>query len=512
MELITASKYFDSVKGINFFQLPEPLQKGHEFVLKSTENGKNWSAYSNNENIRRVIDAYFSKMDQYLEKNPAKKKAPPAEEIKPEAETHTPVKHHPKKVHHKPAVQVPDEEDDITFVERIPEEIRFMRRYLSLNGKKKAKDDLLRFINAMHRAIMEKRIRKTSPYAKQMEYIQDKLIKQYNSMTKPMMMEVNEKIVNEFKSLIASEKVMPSVALIKRYISLNGKYGVKEKAQVLMTAMTKAFDKGKIAKSDKYFKIFDQMHYNLNTYVKNKGQKILSIPQPELNGLNGFLSGCGCEMQGHEEVDGLNCIEDQSAKVIPIKPAVMNSMDFRQMQFKTLGFVGKYRKLIGDPAKGFSAMVFGKPKMGKSFLCMDFAGYLARNHGTVLYIAREEGLDMTLQDKLKAKDVAHPNLFVAEEIPEDLKPYDFVFFDSVSKLGLSAGDLDALRANNPGKSFIFVFQTTKDGHFKGANEFQHDVDIVIEVPEKGLAIQNGRFNQGGEMAIFSDQGLAREAA
>jgi hypothetical protein len=174
------------------------------------------------------------------------------------------------------------------------------------------------------------------------------------------------------------------------------------------------------------------------------------------------------------------------------------------MQFITLGFVGKYRKLIGDPSKGFTAMVYGRPKMGKSFLCVDFAGYLARNHGKVLYIAKEEGLDFTLQEKLKAKDVAHPNLDVSESIPEDLSNYNFVFLDSVNKLGLSTEDLQILKENNSGISFIYIFQTNKDGNFRGANEFQHDVDVVIEIPEKGLAVQNGRFNQGGEMRIFEE--------
>lgn len=49
-----------------------------------------------------------------------------------------------------------------------------------------------------------------------------------------------------------------------------------------------------------------------------------------------------------------------------------------------------------------------------------------------------------------------------------------------------------------------LFQTTKDGKFRGANSFQHDVDVVIDIPEKGRAVQMGRFNQGGEMYIFDD--------
>jgi predicted ATP-dependent serine protease len=53
---------------------------------------------------------------------------------------------------------------------------------------------------------------------------------------------------------------------------------------------------------------------------------------------------------------------------------------------------------------------------------------------------------------------------------------------------------------------------TKAGQFRGGNEAQHDVDVVIELPEKGKAVQFGRFNQGGEMGIFEqdkDRGITR---
>ena len=181
----------------------------------------------------------------------------------------------------------------------------------------------------------------------------------------------------------------------------------------------------------------------------------------------------------------------------------MSSTDVVKLNFKKLGFIGKWKKLIGDPSAGFRAMIFGKPKMGKSYLAVDFAGYLARQHGTVLYVAKEEGIDDTLQKKLKDKNVAHPDLYVGDYLPEDLSAYDFVFLDSVNKLGLMPEDLDRLNKTYPHTSFIDVFQTTKQGNFRGGNEFQHDVDVVIEVPEKGKAVQFGRFNQGGELNIFS---------
>src|SRR5207244_2837416 len=56
------------------------------------------------------------------------------------------------------------DEPQPTMVERIPEELRFIKRYINLNGKIKTKDDILRFINSLQKAILEKRIRKTSSY------------------------------------------------------------------------------------------------------------------------------------------------------------------------------------------------------------------------------------------------------------------------------------------------------------------------------------------------------------
>ena len=115
---------------------------------------------------------------------------------------------------------------------------------------------------------------------------------------------------------------------------------------------------------------------------------------------------------------------------------------------------------------------------------------------------KRKGWIMTLQKKLNDNHVKHPNLYMASVLPENLSAYDFIFLDSVNRLGFTSEDLNRLKAANPAKSFVFIFQSTKNGNFRGENSFQHDVDVVIEVPEKGKAVQMGRFNQGGEMPIF----------
>ncbi|WP_220248066.1 hypothetical protein [Chitinophaga rhizophila] len=83
--------------------------------------------------------------------------------------------------------------------------------------------------------------------------------------------------------------------------------------------------------------------------------------------------------------------------------------------------------------------------------------------------------------------------------------------DSVTRLKLTPEDLRALKESYPGKSFIYVYQVTKTGQFRGSQEAQHDVDVVIEVPEKGRAVQFGRYNQGGEMDIFENKKYVQAA-
>ena len=182
-------------------------------------------------------------------------------------------------------------------------------------------------------------------------------------------------------------------------------------------------------------------------------------------------------------------------------PEVISSIELSEMQFETIGLQGKYLGLIGDPSKGFTCMVYGKPKSGKSTLCIDFARHLAENHGKVLYAAIEEGYGYTMKEKLERLNAVHKNLFVSENIPEDLSQFDFVFIDSVSKGKVDNDKLNKLSKSYPNTAFIFIFHSTKDGDFRGGQENAHDVDCIIEVKD-GIANGKGRFGVGGEVRVF----------
>jgi hypothetical protein len=534
--MITINNYHERTKSLVFNTLPEVLQKGHDFVKKITNNGSTWEKYHASETIKKVVDTYFEKLGAYIENNPPlsptkgpvkkKGKSPASKQVEKDIKDYSQIEtkelyrliqmEEEAKKEHGTTAQIKQRITAIrkelgirkenwkagkgnkakasvahvSSVERISEEVRFIKRFVNLDGKTKTRDELLRFINSLQKAILEKKIRKTSPHASEIRLIQDKLIDTFNNMGREIKIQLKPETLEKLAAIANDEKVMPSVNFIKRYINLNGKTGTKEKARLLLGQINRAYENGTVKDGDPYIVELHDIKKNLESYIGEKTSKVLDIEPNTLSGLNGIL-GCACQ--------NLNGLDDIGTTPTP---AIMNSMDFANMQFQTLGFKGKWLQLIGDPSKNFTIMVFGKPKMGKSYLCIEFAGYLARSHGRVLYVAKEEGLDKTLQDKLNDKDVKHPNLDVARILPNNLSGYDFIFLDSVNKLGLQPEDLNRLKALNPGKAFIYVFQTTKDGNFRGANSFQHDVDSVIEVPEKGKAVQFGRFNQGGEIQIF----------
>jgi hypothetical protein len=505
MEKITISNYYNTVKGMDWHSMPDGLKEGHEFIQGlHTDGTKDFQLYSLDKDIQATVDLYFTKLREHLSK-PAQPSKPAQRADKQPAKQAKPVKQRPAKPAPKAAAAKPapvdnDPEDAINYSERMPDEIRFIKRYIALHDKVKTKDEILRFIKALQKSILEKRIRKTSEYAADIEKIQKDLVDTYNKMKGRATFVISKAAVEKYREKTAGERVYLSVQYLNRFRNIIGKAGMKKKAAGLAAFIKKALSNGKITKKDPYHKQLEMVLDKIGRFTKDRSAKSIEISQQQLNGLEGILNGA--DLSGVYGLDGFAGTDDTDLYDRVQRPQIMNSLDFVNMKFDTLGFTGKWREFIGDPSRNFTAMVFGKPKFGKSFLCIDFAGYLARYHGNVLYVAKEETLDLTLQEKLKDKNVAHQNLTVAAELPANLAPYDFVFLDSVSKLGYTPQDLDRLKALNPAKSFVYIFQTTKDGNFRGVNSYQHDVDIVIEVPEPGLATQMGRFNQGGTMQIF----------
>jgi len=525
--MITIENYHNQTCKIDFSKLPEPLKKGNDLAKKALAN--QMSAYKGNETISRVVDSYIAKLNQYLEANApvvekAEKKAKslqpkekkpsssPVEVAIRKASEHSKMwvvwdvkrnalfanekfsthaeavafvnqnglkmkaeKQHSAHAKRKTSTQSKPIKDSGERVEMIPLELSYIRRYVALHGKVKSKRSVLTLLTSLQKAILERRIRKDSVYAKEIIQIQNQLISLVEGMDEMVEIEIDAKKLAHYKEIVSTRRIRESITFLKRYLSLHGKSDVQDKAKRLKDAMERSVKRGVITKDDPYSERLNQAYKSLVLYLNEKSDSP-SISEGELNGIRNLVSG-------------------SILKKALSNSDVLSSQDLLRMDFETIGLKGKFRNLIGDPSVGFTAMVFGQPKSGKSTLMLEFAQELAVHHGQVLYAAIEEGYGYTLKEKIQRVGATSSRLHFSEKLPSNLNAYDFVFVDSVSRAGMELEDMIKLKNRYPRTGFIFIFHSTKDGKFRGGNELAHEVDVIIEV-EEGLAIGIGRFGQG----------------
>lgn len=203
------------------------------------------------------------------------------------------------------------------------------------------------------------------------------------------------------------------------------------------------------------------------------------------------------------KMSGLSGVAEPAAAyaAAPEEVKIISAQELVNKKFRTIGLRGKFRTLIGDPEPGFSGMIHGKPKQGKSTVAIEFAKDLTKL-GKVLYAAIEEGQGYTLQDKVIRNHANVPGLDFSNKLPVSLVGYSYVFIDSVSDARLNEDTFDALiKMYKPqGISIIGVFHATKDGKFKGGQAFAHAVDVMIRV-EDGIAHAQGRYAPPGAISI-----------
>ena len=125
-------------------------------------------------------------------------------------------------------------------------------------------------------------------YAKEITQIQDQLVKLYKEMSDETKVEIGSGNLARYKRIADSEKTMPSIIYIKRFISLHGKTGVKEKAKRLHSQMLNAVKAKTLQENDPYKVRLESVYTALREYIEGK-TKSPTITQAELNGLMGMV-------------------------------------------------------------------------------------------------------------------------------------------------------------------------------------------------------------------------------
>ena len=477
---LTINNYTEATKNIDFKKLSESAQEAHKGFTDFAD------FYNDDKDIKEMLDNHFDEVESYLKKGASKTTV--SNDCNDDEKASKPKKRKKKASKTKEKKQAKSKKPNAHKIEKVHEEIKFIKRYLLLNNKDKTKKQILLFINALQRAISERRIRKTSKYANEINHIQEQLVGLYNRMNEATRIELETKIFEKYYAIAYSEAVMPEISIIKQYIGLNGKANVKERAKRLLVKITNYIVKDKITENSKYFSKIKTIKKSLESYVIGETDKI-KIHKAELNGLQGITNS-------------------NAQKKKEIKRGYTPN-EILAMSFDMLGLSGKWKRLFGDVPHLFYFMIWGGAGSGKSTMAIEFAYYLTEKlNKKVCYVAEEQKISFSLQSIIKRLGLKGDSLIFEPNLGTDYSDFDIVFIDSITTLGLTGKDLEKLIKNFPNTSFVFLLQSTKGSkNFRGGNDILHllDTNVVVERQDLDSSIaridDKNRFGGKGEIEV-----------
>lgn len=473
--------------------------------------------YGEDEKIDEYIDKFIELLNKELSASSSKKKsvnkkavakfpkrktAKPAKSVKPKkAAKSAPAKPAKAKTVKTPktpkapkAPKAPATPANVKYVEDIDIEVSLIKSFALLHNKTKTVPQLTTLLRKINKAILQKKIRANSVFADDIKNMQkklEKLIEKLKGANANAKIEIDD--VEKFREIGNSEKLLKSVTFIIRYMNLVNKPDIDAKAARLLSEIKNAEGKGTL--DNKYSDLISFVKTNLSKYDRHD---MLPIPEPDLQGLTGH-AGLGFVPQVVSMVvAGLltNEIYDRKRRA-----ETVTADKLAKMEFDTIEMPAEYRGLIGKAERGGSVMIYGDPGSGKSSLAVKMAKGFANAGKKVLYVTKEEGVNATMKEKLIRYGATSPNITIAENIPANMDDYYAVIFDSVQTLRLVPDDImKHKRFNNHIR--LYVFQVTKDGKFRGGEDFAHNVDCV-------LYAENGTITSFGQKNRFGGRGSVK---
>lgn len=277
--MLTKENYFEKVSDVDWSSIPSALIETHEFILEATGNGMDWEKAANISDFIEVLRLQFTAMENFLPKGKRKGVKGSRQKVGREKKERTSGKKEPKERGNKNRG-----ETNAVEMERIDDSVRFIRRYVGLNGKVKTPEQILSFINSLQRAILERKIRKSDPYADQINYIQKKLLEVYENMGATISLQVDSEVLDSFRLIASSQKISPSTTMLKRYVGAQGKSIEKEKASRLLKVMDKNVTA--IPKDNPSRERINRARRNLKHYIENASKsEVLRLQSAALNGM-----------------------------------------------------------------------------------------------------------------------------------------------------------------------------------------------------------------------------------
>jgi len=242
---------------------------------------------------------------------------------------------------------------------------------------------------------------------------------------------------------------------------------------------------------------------NIQMTIVTSVNEQIKLSKIKLKANAGLVAKC-------KEVSKAYSIKKRLPSTVPVEvkalsglQGIIPSTELAGMEFQTLPFTGKFQQLIGNPTKPFQIMVYGLPGSGKSTLAIQFAKYLAESHNLkVLYLAKEEGISGTSQEKFMRLNAIHEYISITEKMPSDISNFDVLMIDSVNEMNMTPDDIRAIQTKYPKLSTVQLFKATKEGKFLGASDFAHLCQAEIRCLDGKAQAQKNRFGGNVEVRIL----------
>jgi hypothetical protein len=341
--MLTTKNYFQQVDKLNILSRYPDAVDFHSFFAEATDNGSNWENFDEEPETRKVIEEYVAKLNKRLSSSGAantekpkdshkernysstkqnterkshsgrgrkpgsknKPKNPPREEMAKRGGKKTKVKKSVEKKESKKILNLPKGK----LVELVDPHLLFIGRYLRMNGERKTRKSLETFFGQINKAADVKLLRKASPHAGNIIYIQQELLKLLQTRYSDFKIIIPAIKADQMTRAIAKEQQMASVRLLKRYHNMAGAPTKFEKAKKLYNEMYNAILHGKISTKDRLFKRAGKVMRNLAQYVDLEDEsEILERLPAELSGVLGFMDGCLCQQD--RELNGIDSPDD----------------------------------------------------------------------------------------------------------------------------------------------------------------------------------------------------------
>lgn len=541
METITLYNYFKLFpKFKHIIEGNESFKALHQNYSVATKKGVNFSMVESNATLKEMSEKFIKEVNQAISKDKTQNPGPKA-----------PTKRNPqssRSTKRKSSAAKPTKPKPIPkrYVPKLTVVQKHLIKALSLIGKSPSAKSLSSYLDSIQKDI-EEGVIETEKLTKEekdlLKFIENRLVKLDNDVLSKgcsddkyeFGFDLDNKATkakhDALVKMVGGLTIKPSAKLLSEFVAMQGNTGkLTEGAKKLADRIKKAIDTGVISAKDTLKNKLNEAHNALRTFVATPPTLNGVSTFPTVNGAAEALYGCCCELlqaptktspqrrkkkaQKPPQKTNASLNGGRSYLVPPpmvqgVSTPIKYSLDETPNELmKTFNFTGDWEGLFGNPTIGFKTMIFGGPKQGKSTLTLQFADYLAKNFGPVLYAGIEEAgagpfenrVERLYKEGLISK---HPDVEVVNYVDErEFPAFDFVVIDSVNRAGLDIDDLRKLIGNWPQTSFIFVFQVTKGGLPRGSNEFRHEVDVEVEI-EKGKAIADGRFGPGEMEIVFS---------